>query len=166
MSGAANICCGGASSLLVTPSRCSTRANRKRIANSIALEMDTWYNPQRGDFLVDHIAIHSRGGEENRAAGRSSSVSGGRRNNATYDFTSVSGGKSTNSSSSTLAPPRQKTGAEGEGLARSFPRKVDLIERARSRVIRPVRGISAVTAVCAHPPTTAAKRKASRLAAR
>lgn len=37
------------------------------IPNSIALEMDTWYNPQRGDFLKDHVAIHSRGALPNLA---------------------------------------------------------------------------------------------------
>lgn len=39
------------------------------IANSIAVEFDTWYNPDLGDLFMDHISVHSAGPFEANHAG-------------------------------------------------------------------------------------------------
>ena len=44
------------------------------IENSIAIEFDTWYNPDMGDLFSDHISVHSSGPLSGNHAGETSQL--------------------------------------------------------------------------------------------
>lgn len=51
------------------------------IDNSVAIEFDTWYNPEHCDMFYDHVSIQTNGREKGNGPGCSAAVSQARRTN-------------------------------------------------------------------------------------
>lgn len=44
------------------------------LVNSMAVEFDTWYNPERGDLFADHVSVHSGGPRRPNNAGQTTQL--------------------------------------------------------------------------------------------